>query len=123
LCDTDESGKLSIDQFALAMWFVEQKQKGNDPPSVLKPNMIPPSLRQGGAAPILANIEPVEVKPTYSNPELEMMAKEIDELSREKRVLEVDVAQKEADIRIKTGEIRSLQVSGSNFMGVRQSLI
>lgn len=43
LCDTNQSGKLTSEQFALAMWFVERKKKGFEPPNVLAPNMIPPS--------------------------------------------------------------------------------
>lgn len=45
LCDTNQSGKLTLEQFALAMWMVERKQKGIDPPQVLTANMVPPSMR------------------------------------------------------------------------------
>jgi len=45
LCDTKAAGKLNSDQFALAMHLVQQKLKGIDPPTVLSPDMIPPSLR------------------------------------------------------------------------------
>lgn len=38
-----------------------------------------------------------------------MISKEIEELTKERHVIEAEVAQKEADIRIKTGEMRSLQ--------------
>jgi epidermal growth factor receptor substrate 15 len=47
----------------------------------------------------------------YSNPELDMITKDIEELGKEKHILETDIAQKEADIKIKNGEIKSLQVS------------
>ena len=40
-----------------------------------------------------------------------MISKEIEELTKERHAIEAEVAQKEADIRIKTGEMRSLQVS------------
>lgn len=39
-----------------------------------------------------------------------MISKDIEELAREKLALETDIAQKEADIKIKSGEIKSLQV-------------
>lgn len=39
-----------------------------------------------------------------------MITKDIEELSREKIALETDITQKEADIKIKSGEIKSLQV-------------
>ncbi|XP_052843724.1 epidermal growth factor receptor substrate 15-like 1 isoform X4 [Drosophila gunungcola] len=106
LCDTNQSGKLTVEQFALAMWFVERKQRGVDPPHVLNANMVPPSMRATVSG---VDMQSQEVKPTYSNPELEMISKEIEELARERRVLETEIAQKEADVRIKNGEVRSLQ--------------
>lgn len=45
LCDTNQSGKLTSEQFALALWLVDRKKKGFDPPNVLAPNMIPPSKK------------------------------------------------------------------------------
>ncbi|KAF7387289.1 hypothetical protein HZH68_012966 [Vespula germanica] len=45
----------------------------------------------------------------YSNPELDMINKDIAELTRERHSMEQDIAQKEADIKIKNGEIKSLQ--------------
>lgn len=45
-----------------------------------------------------------------------MISKDIEELAREKLALETDIAQKEADIKIKTGEIKSLQVSQHIFL-------
>ncbi|XP_053677454.1 epidermal growth factor receptor substrate 15-like 1 [Anopheles nili] len=104
LCDTHQSGKLKLEEFCLAMWFVDRAKKGIDPPQALAPNMVPPSLRKSS---IIQPQEPAQ--PTYSNPELEMISKEIDELAKERRLLEQEVAQKEADVRIKSGELRSLQ--------------
>lgn len=45
LCDTNQSGKLNSEQFALACWLIDRKKKGVDPPQVLAPEMIPPSMR------------------------------------------------------------------------------
>lgn len=46
LADTRQMGKLSKDQFALAMYLIQQKvSKGIDPPQVLPPDMIPPTDR------------------------------------------------------------------------------
>ncbi|XP_032591348.1 epidermal growth factor receptor substrate 15-like 1 isoform X4 [Drosophila grimshawi] len=106
LCDTNQSGKLTVEQFALAMWLVERKQRGVDPPQVLTANMVPPSMRATVSG---VDMQPQETKPTYSNPELEMISKEIEELAKERRALETEIAQKEADVRIKNGEVRSLQ--------------
>lgn len=38
-----------------------------------------------------------------------MISKEIEELTKERHLIEAEVAQKEADIRIKAGEMRSLE--------------
>lgn len=54
LCDTDQTGKLNNEQFALAMWLVDRKKKGIDPPQALTPEMIPPSMR--------LNATPAQVK-------------------------------------------------------------
>ena len=46
LADTRQIGKLSREQFALAMHLIQQKVgKGIDPPQSLTPDMIPPSER------------------------------------------------------------------------------
>ncbi|KAI4486108.1 hypothetical protein M0804_006597 [Polistes exclamans] len=104
LCDTCQSGKLNKEQFALAMWLIKQKLRNIDPPTTLKPEMVPPSLRKGGDL-IMENNN----ISGYSNPELDMISKDIAELTRERHSMEQDIAQKEADIKIKNGEIKSLQ--------------
>ncbi|CAH1163780.1 unnamed protein product [Phaedon cochleariae] len=105
LCDIKQSGKLNDEQFALAMWFVARCLKGIEPPSVLAPQMVPPSFR--ATKPLDGLVENNNTR--YSNPELDMITKDIEELSREKLALETDIAQKEADLKIKSGEIKSLQ--------------
>lgn len=45
LCDSQQSGKLNSEQFALACWLIDRKKKGIDPPQVLSAEMIPPSVR------------------------------------------------------------------------------
>ncbi|XP_019871079.1 epidermal growth factor receptor substrate 15-like 1 isoform X3 [Aethina tumida] len=105
LCDIKQCGKLNNEQFALAMWFVARYLKGIDPPAQLTPEMIPPSFRS--VKPSEGLVENNNTR--YSNPELDMISKDIEELSREKLALETEIAQKEADIKIKSGEIKNLQ--------------
>ncbi|XP_028982687.1 epidermal growth factor receptor substrate 15-like 1 isoform X3 [Diachasma alloeum] len=105
LCDICQSGKLNKEQFALAMWLIKQKLRGTDPPQALTPEMMPPSLRKAKDGGVVENNN----ISGYSNPELDMISKDIAELARERRAMEQDVAQKEADIKIKNGEIKSLQ--------------
>ena len=99
LCDMGQTGKLTVEQFSLAMWLIQQKVQGRELPSALAPEMIPPSLRA----------KEVVVDDLPHTAELEQMAKEIESLIIEKRKLESDIAQKEADIRIRNGEVRNLQ--------------
>nr|CAH7760911.1 unnamed protein product [Callosobruchus chinensis] len=105
LCDIKQSGKLNNEQFALAMWLVARCLKGIEPPVALTPEMVPPTFRS--IKPMDGLVENNNTK--YSNPELDMITKDLEELSREKLALETDIAQKEADIKIKSGEIKSLQ--------------
>ncbi|XP_036142017.1 epidermal growth factor receptor substrate 15-like 1 isoform X2 [Monomorium pharaonis] len=104
LCDICQSGKLNKEQFAIAMWLIKQKLNGIDPPASLTPEMVPPSIRKTGETIVENN----NIS-GYSNPELDMISKDIAELVRERQTMEQDIAQKEADIKIKNGEIKSLQ--------------
>lgn len=45
LCDVKENGKLNSEQFALAMYFIKQKQMGHELPLNLSAEMVPPTLR------------------------------------------------------------------------------
>jgi len=94
-----QQGKLTMEQFCLAMWLIQQKVQGRDLPSTLAPEMVPPSLRP----------KEVVVDDLPHTAELEQIAKEIESLILEKRQLETEIAQKEADIRIRNGEVRNLQ--------------
>ena len=48
LCDMKQEGKLNPEQFCLAMWLINRKQSGRDPPAALTPDMVPPSMRPKG---------------------------------------------------------------------------
>uniref|UniRef100_A0A2I2YH74 Epidermal growth factor receptor pathway substrate 15 like 1 n=1 Tax=Gorilla gorilla gorilla TaxID=9595 RepID=A0A2I2YH74_GORGO len=100
LADTRQTGKLSKDQFALAMYFIQQKvSKGIDPPQVLSPDMVPPSERgtpgpvsgAGHALGVLTSLPTTchQVALKYS--------------------LEQDIREKEEAIRQKTSEVQELQ--------------
>ncbi|XP_058513767.1 epidermal growth factor receptor substrate 15-like 1 isoform X2 [Ochotona princeps] len=107
LADTRQTGKLSKDQFALAMYFIQQKVgKGIDPPQVLSPDMVPPSERgtpgpDGSSS--LGSGEFTGVK------ELDDISQEIAQLQREKYSLEQDIREKEEAVRQKTSEVQELQ--------------
>lgn len=48
MCDDQQQGKLSRDQFILAMWLIHRKIAQNiDPPQTLAPEMQIPTLKEG----------------------------------------------------------------------------
>jgi epidermal growth factor receptor substrate 15 len=107
LCDMRQEGKLNPEQFALAMYLVQQKQAGKDPPAQLTPDMVPPSMRPKGE--VVTGQAGGSNKSVYQNPELEAMAKEIQELLQEKMALERGVQEQEYIISAKSTETHSLQ--------------
>ncbi|XP_063311494.1 epidermal growth factor receptor substrate 15-like 1 isoform X1 [Pelobates fuscus] len=128
LADTRQMGKLSKDQFALAMYLIQQKvSKGIDPPQVLSPDMIPPAERNTPVQTLSGYMTPVgnemasltEMRRDSSSSvgsgeftgvrELDEISQEIAQLQREKYALEQDIRDKEEAIRQKTTEVQELQ--------------
>uniref|UniRef100_A0A3P8YBT9 Epidermal growth factor receptor pathway substrate 15 like 1 n=1 Tax=Esox lucius TaxID=8010 RepID=A0A3P8YBT9_ESOLU len=107
LADTKQSGKLSREQFSLAMWLIQQKvTKGVDPPQTLTPEMIPPSERitpvpDSGSSSGSADLTGIK--------ELDDISQEIAQLQREKFSLEQDIRDKEDAIRQKNSEVQEMQ--------------
>lgn len=106
LADTKQTGKLSKEQFALAMYLIQQKvSKGLDPRRCCLQTWSPsergtPALDGAGS---LGSGELTGVK------ELDDISQEISQLQREKYSLEQDIREKEEAIRQKTGEVQELQ--------------
>ncbi|XP_047223978.1 epidermal growth factor receptor substrate 15-like 1 isoform X2 [Girardinichthys multiradiatus] len=132
LADTKHTGKLTPEQFALAMHFIQQKvTKGIDPPSALTSDMIPPSERTAGSAMglsfmgILPSVRPDLVStPSMrrdstgsigsveltGNKELDDLSQEIAQLQREKFFLEQEIREKEETIRQKNSDVQDMQM-------------
>ncbi|XP_013381272.1 epidermal growth factor receptor substrate 15-like 1 isoform X3 [Lingula anatina] len=105
LCDIKGTGKLNSDQFALAMHLIQQKLNGVEPPQTLAPEMIPPSMRERSGS-----LDSKSYIGDYSAvKELDMISKEIEDMKREKIQLEQNKAQRDADIKIRSGEVQTLQ--------------
>ncbi|XP_042585497.1 epidermal growth factor receptor substrate 15 isoform X2 [Cyprinus carpio] len=106
LCDIGDIGKLSRDQFALALYLINQKlSKGIDPPQTLSPEMIPPSDRltqQNNAA-------TVQAADFSAIKELDSLTNEIMDLQKEKSVVEQDIKEREETIRQRNSEVQDLQ--------------
>ncbi|XP_070829945.1 epidermal growth factor receptor substrate 15-like 1 isoform X1 [Chaetodon trifascialis] len=131
LADTKQTGKLTREQFSLAMHLIQQKtSKGIDPPSSLTPDMIPPSERTAPSAagpsyagflsavrPELAAVANMRRDSTSSTgsveltgiKELDDLSQEIAQLQREKFILEQEIREKEEGIRHQNSEVQDMQ--------------
>lgn len=58
-----QTGKLTSEQFALAMWLIQQKLAGKDPPAQLTSEMIPPSMRPDSTQP--SNVSYLHLRLTF----------------------------------------------------------
>uniref|UniRef100_A0A672KQ57 Epidermal growth factor receptor substrate 15-like n=1 Tax=Sinocyclocheilus grahami TaxID=75366 RepID=A0A672KQ57_SINGR len=106
LCDIGDVGKLSQDQFALALYLINQKlSKGIDPPQTLSPEMIPPSDRLAQQD----NAVTVQAADFSAIKELDSLTNEIVDLQKEKSVVEQDIKEREETIRQRTSEVQDLQ--------------
>ncbi|KAJ8408260.1 hypothetical protein AAFF_G00256740 [Aldrovandia affinis] len=113
LADTRQMGKLTREQFSLAMHFIQQKvSKGLDPPQALTHDMIPPSERSTPVPSLSGYMTPVgsemaaltEMRRDSTSSvgsgefigirELDDISQEIAQLQREKYTLEQDIRDK-----------------------------
>ncbi|XP_077439337.1 epidermal growth factor receptor substrate 15-like 1 isoform X8 [Vanacampus margaritifer] len=128
LADTRQMGKLTREQFALAMHLIQQKvSKGVDPPQALTADMIPPSERGTPVLGMSGYMTPVgsemaalsEMRRDSSSSvgsgeftgikELDDISQEIAQLQREKYTLEQDIREAEEAIRHKSAELQEMQ--------------
>ncbi|XP_072294654.1 epidermal growth factor receptor substrate 15-like 1 [Eucyclogobius newberryi] len=128
LADTRQMGKLSREQFSLAMHLIQQKvSKGLDPPQTLSADMIPPSERgtpgpgvAGFMVPAASDMAALsDIRRDSSSSvgsgeftgikELDDLSQEIAQLQREKYSLEQDIRETEESIRHKTTEVQEMQ--------------
>uniref|UniRef100_A0A9J7ZQX1 Epidermal growth factor receptor pathway substrate 15 like 1 n=2 Tax=Cyprinus carpio TaxID=7962 RepID=A0A9J7ZQX1_CYPCA len=128
LADTQRTGKLTKEQFCLAMHLIQEKVKGVDPPQSLTPDMIPPSERGAVSTPILSGFTPSVVselipltslsrdssssvglvEPTGIK-DLDDINQEISQLQSEKRLLESEIRQKEEALRQRNSDVQEVQ--------------
>uniref|UniRef100_A0A8C7I797 Epidermal growth factor receptor pathway substrate 15 n=1 Tax=Oncorhynchus kisutch TaxID=8019 RepID=A0A8C7I797_ONCKI len=112
LCDIGDIGKLTREQFALALHLINQKlTMGVDPPQNLCPEMIPPSDRLTNLAADFSAIK-----------ELDSLSNEIVDLQKEKSSVEQDINEKEERVRERTSEVQELQNEVQKESGVLQRL-
>ncbi|XP_023119132.1 epidermal growth factor receptor substrate 15-like 1 isoform X10 [Amphiprion ocellaris] len=135
LADTRQIGKLTREQFALAMHLIQQKvSKGIDPPQALTADMIPPSERGTPVPSMSGYMTPVGSEMAALSEmrrailfklwdssssvgsgeftgikELDDISQEIAQLQREKYTLEQDIRETEEAIRHKSVEVQEMQ--------------
>ncbi|XP_014893848.1 epidermal growth factor receptor substrate 15 isoform X3 [Poecilia latipinna] len=129
LCDIGDMGKLTREQFALALYLINLKlTKGLDPPQTLSLEMIPPSDRQNSKqnnANLAADFSAIKELDTLSNEIVELQSKKCKETGdirpeassrtmrqgflREKVTVEEEIKEKEEAIRQRTDEVQDLQ--------------
>ncbi|XP_045061429.1 epidermal growth factor receptor substrate 15 isoform X2 [Coregonus clupeaformis] len=121
LCDIGDIGKLTREQFALALHLINQKlTTGVNPPQNLSPEMIPPSDRlslaakQSNAANLAADFSAIK--------ELDSLSNEIVDLQKEKSSVEQDIKENEESIRERTSEVQDLQNEVQKESGVLHRL-
>ncbi|XP_073346821.1 epidermal growth factor receptor substrate 15-like 1 isoform X2 [Pagrus major] len=110
LADTKQTGKLTREQFSLAMYLIQQKTtKGVDPPSTLTPDMIPPSERTAASAAGPDSASSTGSAELMGIKELDDLSQEIAQLQREKFILEQEIREKEDTIRHQNSEVQDMQ--------------
>ncbi|XP_069378163.1 epidermal growth factor receptor substrate 15 isoform X2 [Paralichthys olivaceus] len=119
VCDIGDIGKLTREQFALALYLINQKlTKGLDPPQSLTPEMIPPSdrqnIKQNNMLNLAADFSAIK--------ELDSLSNEIVELQREKSSVEEEIKEKEEAIRQHSCEVQDLQDEVGRESGELQRL-
>uniref|UniRef100_A0AAR2K1U2 Epidermal growth factor receptor pathway substrate 15 n=1 Tax=Pygocentrus nattereri TaxID=42514 RepID=A0AAR2K1U2_PYGNA len=90
LCDIGDIGKLTREQFALALYLINQKlSKGIDPPQTLSPEMIPPSdrlARQNNAVSCqAADFSAIKELDSLSNEIMDLQSEELRRLQTERQ--------------------------------------
>ncbi|XP_058655619.1 epidermal growth factor receptor substrate 15-like 1 isoform X2 [Onychostoma macrolepis] len=128
LADTQRTGKLTKEQFCLAMHLIQEKVKGVDPPQSLTPEMIPLSESGAASTPIVSGFTPsvtFELTPLTSLSrdssssvglveltgikDLDDINQEISQLQSEKHILETEIRQKEEALRQRNSEVQVVQ--------------
>ncbi|XP_078143805.1 epidermal growth factor receptor substrate 15-like 1 isoform X1 [Centroberyx gerrardi] len=110
LADTKHTGKLTREQFSLAMYLIQQKvTKGLDPPASLTPDMIPPSERTAVSAAGADSTSSSGSGELTGFKELDDLSQEIAQLQREKYTLEQEIREKEEAIRQQNSEVQDMQ--------------
>ncbi|CAK8689625.1 unnamed protein product [Clavelina lepadiformis] len=110
MCDQQQIGRLTQDQFVLAMHLISQKVKGVELPTHLTPEMITRSNHDSGFGDTGSMSDASSgIGDTSAMRELDALNQEIEELRREKEALTTEIQQKELAIKTASHEVQELQ--------------
>nr|XP_039264727.1 epidermal growth factor receptor substrate 15-like 1 [Styela clava] len=110
LCDQQQLGKLTQDQFILAMHFISQKVKGIEVPTQLPPEVYASKTRDSGFGDSGSLSDGSSGVGDFSAlRELDTLNREIEELRREKETLTGEIREKELVVRQRSNEVQDLQ--------------
>ncbi|KAM6963151.1 epidermal growth factor receptor substrate 15 [Aplochiton taeniatus] len=119
LCDIGDIGKLTREQFALALHLINQRlTQGLEPPQSLSPDMVPPSDRLT----VKQNNQLLQAADFSAIKELDSLTNEIIDLQKEKITVEQEIKEKEESIRERISEVQELQEEVAKESGELQHL-
>jgi epidermal growth factor receptor substrate 15 len=103
LVDIVKTGKLNSEQFALIMELVKEAKLGIKLPEILPAHLVPPSVRMSFSHMPLSPSE-------KANPKVKELNDEIQKIIDDRRKADIDLAQLEADITIKSSTVKNLEI-------------
>lgn len=103
LVDIVKTGRLNSEQFALVMELVKEAKLGVKLPDILPAHLVPPSLRM--------SMPHMPLSPSEkANPRVKELNDEIQKIIDDRRKADMDLAQLEADITIKSSTVKNLEI-------------
>ncbi|EDV22349.1 uncharacterized protein TRIADDRAFT_58856 [Trichoplax adhaerens] len=100
LCDINHTGKLNSEQFALALYLIQQKINGIELPLTLSANMVPPSMRLDKSVE-----KPASAFDSSAFKEFDSLNRNIQQLISDKTKLQKEIGDTESSIRQITTQI------------------
>uniref|UniRef100_A0AAQ4R5F3 Epidermal growth factor receptor pathway substrate 15 n=1 Tax=Gasterosteus aculeatus aculeatus TaxID=481459 RepID=A0AAQ4R5F3_GASAC len=123
LCDIGDIGKLTREQFALALHLINQRlTKGLEPPQSLLPEMIPPSDRQIPGLPALSLVAKYSCLLCWTPREKSSVEEEIKEKEEAIRQRSTEVQDLQGEVAKESGELQQLQAQRQKVQDALEEL-
>ena len=124
LCDSNGSGKLNNEQFALAMHLTNARLRGMDVPVQLTPEMIPPSMRQPATGNVsMTATVPMTVPSEFpETEELKALSGELEKVREDRKALENEIAEEQQEVNKRNAELDQVQRDVDHLTQLLQQL-